>query len=154
LSLCHLEYIMDTDKIFMFKVDNISFGDLNDDELSTMFTDGRLASHFLERQLTKWFPKLTFVDKKGHDHLDEEGNKYDQKCFTKGGLGFAPSHMGGKGRVFVQEEAHEHAKEITYICCDIVDFPLVKVRFAKGSDLIKEFPKCRIPFKMRNEFFR
>ena len=145
---------MDTDKIFMFKVDNISFGDLNDDELSTMFTDGRLASHFLERQLTKWFPKLTFVDKKGHDHLDEEGNKYDQKCFTKGGLGFAPSHMGGKGRVFVQEEAHEHAKEITYICCDIVDFPLVKVRFAKGSDLIKEFPKCRIPFKMRNEFFR
>jgi hypothetical protein len=154
LSLCHLEYIMDTDKIFMFKVDNISFGDLNDDELSSMFTDGRLASHFLERQLTKWFPKLTFVDKKGHDHLDEEGNKYDQKCFTKGGLGFAPSHMGGKGRVFVQEEAHEHAKEITYICCDIVDFPLVKVRFAKGSDLIKEFPKCRIPFKMRNEFFR
>jgi hypothetical protein len=145
---------MDTDKIFMFKVDNISFGDLNDDELSSMFTDGRLASHFLERQLTKWFPKLTFVDKKGHDHLDEEGNKYDQKCFTKGGLGFAPSHMGGKGRVFVQEEAHEHAKEITYICCDIVDFPLVKVRFAKGSDLIKEFPKCRIPFKMRNEFFR
>ena len=154
MSLCHLEYIMDTDKIFMFKVDNISFGDLNDDELSSMFTDGRLASHFLERQLTKWFPKLTFVDKKGHDHLDEEGNKYDQKCFTKGGLGFAPSHMGGKGRVFVQEEAHEHAKEITYICCDIVDFPLVKVRFAKGSDLIKEFPKCRIPFKMRNEFFR
>ena len=145
---------MNTDTVYMFKVDNISFGDLNDDELSTMFTDGRLASHFLERQLTKWFPKLTFVDKKGHDHLDEEGNKYDQKCFTKGGLGFAPSHMGGKGRVFVQEEAHAHAKEITYICCDIVDFPLVKVRFAKGSELIKEFPKCKIPFKMRDEFFR
>ena len=139
--------------VYTFNVENISFGDLNSSELSSMFTDGRLASHFLERQLTKWFPKLTFVDKRGHDHLDEDGNKYDQKCFTKGGLGFAPSHMGGKGRVFVQEEAHDHAKEITYICCDIVDFPLVKVRFAKGSELIKEFPKCKIPFKLRNEFF-
>jgi len=145
---------MDTDTVYMFRVDNISFGDLSQDELKTMFTDGRLASHFLERQLTKWFPKLTFVDGRGHDHLDEEGNKYDQKCFTKGGLGFAPSNMAGKGRVFVQEKAHEHAKEITYICCDIVDFPLVKVRFAKGSELIKEFPKCKIPFKMRDEFFR
>ena len=144
---------MDTSMVYTFNVENISFGDLNSSELSSMFTDGRLASHFLERQLTKWFPKLTFVDKRGHDHLDEDGNKYDQKCFTKGGLGFAPSHMGGKGRVFVQEEAHDHAKEITYICCDIVDFPLVKVRFAKGSELIKEFPKCKIPFKLRNEFF-
>ena len=136
-----------------FTVENISFGDLNQDELATMFTDGRLASHFLERQLTKWYPDLTFVDKKGYDHLDEQGNKYDQKCFTKGGLGFAPSHMGGKGRVFVQEEAHEHAKDITYICCDVVDFPIVKVKFAKGSDLIVDYPKCKIPFSKRKEFF-
>ena len=136
-----------------FVVRNISFGSLTQEELAQMFTDGRLASHFLERQLTKWYPDLTFVDKKGYDHLDEQGNKYDQKCFTKGGLGFAPSHMGGKGRVFVQEEAHEHAKDITYICCDVVDFPTVRVKFAKGSDLIEDFPKCRIPFSKRQEFF-
>lgn len=136
-----------------FVVENISFGTLTQDELAEMFTDGRLASHFLERQLTKWYPFLTFVNKKGHDHLDNTGQKYDQKCFTKGGLGFAPSHMGGKGRVFVQEEAHEHAKDIIYICCDVVDFPTVKVKFAKGEDLIKDFPKCKIPFKMRKEFF-
>ena len=136
-----------------FKVENVSFGDLTEEELSKMFTDGRLASHFLERQLTKWFPFLTFVDKKGHDHIDEDGNMYDQKCFTKGGLGFAPSHMGGKGRVFVQEEAHEHAKKITYICCDITEFPDVRVKFAEGKDLIKEFPKCRIPSSRKEEFF-
>lgn len=134
-------------------VDNISFGDLSDDELSDMFTDGRLASHFLERQLTKWYPELTFVDKRGYDHVDEEGNKYDQKCFTKGGLGFAPSHMGGKGRVFVMEEAHEHAKDITYICCDVVAFPTVRVKFARGKDLIEVYPKCKIPFSKREEFF-
>ena len=136
-----------------FTVENISFGDLNQDELARMFTDGRLASHFLERQLTKRYPFLTFVDKKGHDHLDEEGNKYDQKCFTKGGLTFSPSNMAGKGRVFVQEEAHEHAKDITYICCDVVDFPTVRVKFAKGEELIQEFPKCKIAYSKREEFF-
>lgn len=136
-----------------FTIENISFGDLSSDELDAMFTDGRLASHFLERQLTKWYPFLSFVDKRGYDHLDNEGNKYDQKCFTKGGLGFAPSHMGGKGRVFVQEEAHAHAKDITYICCDVVDFPTVRVKFAKGEELIKEFPKCKIAFSKREEFF-
>ena len=136
-----------------FVVNDISFGDLSQSELSEMFKDGRLASHFLERQLTKWYHYLTFVDKKGYDHVDTMSNKYDQKCFTKGGLGFAPSHMGGKGRVFVQEEAHEHAKDITYICCDILDFPTVRVKFARGKDLIKQYPKCKIPFKDRKEFF-
>ena len=148
MAVQHLNSSCDT-----FVIENISFGDLSDDELSLMFTDGRLASHFLERQLTKWYPELTFVDKRGYDHVDEEGHKYDQKCFTKGGLGFAPSHMGGKGRVFVQEEAHEHAKDITYICCDVVDFPIVKVKFARGSDLIVDYPKCKIPFSKRQEFF-
>jgi hypothetical protein len=136
-----------------WKIDNISFGDLSNNELSDMFTDGRLASHFLERQLTKWYPELEFVDKRGYDHVDKDGNKYDQKCFTKGGLTFSPSNMAGKGRVFVQEEAHDHAKNITYICCDIVDFPTVRVKFSKGSDLIEVFPKCKIPFSKREEFF-
>ena len=136
-----------------FTIDNISFGDLSDSELAVMFTDGRLASHFLERQLTKWYPFLEFVDKRGYDHIDNEGQKYDQKCFTKGGLGFAPSHMGGKGRVFNKEEAHAHAKDIIYICCDVVDFPTVRVKFAKGEELIQEFPKCKIAYSKREEFF-
>ncbi|SVE21876.1 uncharacterized protein METZ01_LOCUS474730, partial [marine metagenome] len=28
-----------------------------------------------------WFPELTFVDARGHDHVDTKGNLYDQKCF-------------------------------------------------------------------------
>lgn len=140
-------------KTYIYEVENISFGTLTQEELSEMFTDGRLVSHFLERQLTKWFPKLTFVDARGYDHVDTEGNKYDQKCFTKGGLTFAPSNMLGKGRKIIEEEAHEHAKDITYICCDVVDFPIVKVKFAKGSDLIVDYPKCKIPFSKRKEFF-
>lgn len=134
-------------------VDNISFGDLTADELSEMFTDGRLASHFLERQLTKWYPELTFVDGRGHDHVDTEGNLYDQKCFTKGGLGFAPSNMVGKGRTIDESVATEHAQKITYICCDVLEFPTVRVKFARGTDLVKDYPKFKIPFSKRKEFF-
>lgn len=136
-----------------FTIDNISFGSLSSEVLAEMFTDGRLASHFLERQLCEWYPYLQFVDKKGYDHIDEEGNLYDQKCFTKGGLTFSPSNMAGKGRVFNKEEAHSHAKNITYICCDITEFPTVRVKFAKGADLIEDYPNCKISYSKRSEFF-
>ena len=81
-----------------YRIRNISFGDLEKDDIHDILKDGRLASHFLERQLEVWYPHLTFVDGRGHDHIDEDGNLYDQKCFTKGGLAFAPSNMIGKGR--------------------------------------------------------
>lgn len=139
---------------YRFTIEKVAFGDLTEQECHQILTDGRLSSHFLERQLCKWFPELTFVDGKGHDHIDSDGQKYDQKCFTKGGLGFAPSKMGGVGRVFIQEEAHEHAKEIIYIACDITKFPNLLVRFEKGSELIVKYPGCKIPYKERLEFFQ
>ena len=91
-----------------FTIDNVSFGDLTEEQCHEILTDGRLASHFLERQLEIWYPYLTFVDGKGHDHVDTDGNLYDQKCFTKGGLAFAPSNMIGKGRSINEEIATEH----------------------------------------------
>jgi hypothetical protein len=146
--------IPNSDTVHTFTLDNLSFGDLSKEEVYECMKDGRLASHFLERQLTKWFPALTRVDQKGHDHVDTDGILYDQKCFTRRGLGFAPSHMGGKGRVFVQEEAHKHAKDLIYIACDINEMPVVRVRFLKGSELIKQYPKCKIPAKDRAEIFQ
>ena len=78
---------------------------------------------------------------------------YDQKCFTKGGLTFAPSKMLGAGRKIVFEEAHAHANTIDYIACDIIDFPKVRVRFCKGSDLVKKYPSCKVKHTQRDEFF-
>lgn len=118
-----------------------------------MFKDGRLTSHFLERQLEIWFPDLTFVNAKGYDHVDSAGVKYDQKCFTKGGLKFMPSTMQGAGRSLNEEVAQAHANEINYICCDIVEFPKVRVVFKRGKDLVKDYPKCAVPFKDRSNFF-
>ena len=104
-----------------YEIQNVSFGDLKQEAIHDILKDGRLASHFLERQLEIWYPHLTFVDGRGYDHVDEEGNLYDQKCFTKGGLAFAPSNMIGGSRSINEEVATEHCKDITYIACDIHD---------------------------------
>ena len=142
-------------KTYTFEV-TATFQDLPQELVNTMFQDGRVASKFLENQLPFWFSSLDFVDAKGYDHVDMETNrKLDAKCFTKGGMGFAPSSMYGAGRKVVKEEAHAHADTIDYIACDVVEFPTVRVRFVKGSDLIKQYTNtgCRVPFKDRDHFF-
>ena len=136
-----------------FKI-NASFGDLPQDLINTMYQDGRVASKFLENILPYWFTDLEFVDKKGYDHVNKvTGRKLDAKCFTKGGLGFAPSSMLGAGRKINIEEAHAHANTIDYIVCDVIEFPKVVVRFVKGSDLVNDYPKCRVTYKKREQFF-
>ena len=140
-------------KTFTFEV-NASFGDLPKSVINEMFKDGRVASKFLENHLPVWFDDLDFVDAHGYDHVRKSnGRKLDAKCFTKGGLTYAPSNMLGGGRKIVNEVAHEHAHEIDYIACDIVDFPTVRIRFVKGSDLVEQYPNCKIPKSKRNEFF-
>ena len=134
---------------------NATFGNLPNSIIETILKDGRLASHFLERQLEIWFPELTFVNARGYDHI-RKGSEilYDQKCFTAtSGLKFAPSKMLGGGRTIDIKEAHAHANTIDYIACDIVDFPKVTVRFLKGSDLVKNYPSCKVKPNQRDEFF-
>jgi hypothetical protein len=140
-------------KNYNFKI-NATFGDLPTSVLEKVLKDGRLASHFLERQLEVWFPELTFVNAKGYDHVRKGSDiLYDQKCFTKGGLGFAPSKMLGAGRKINIEEAHAHANTIDYIACDITEFPKVVVRFVKGSDLVEKYPTCKVKYNQREELF-
>lgn len=138
-----------------FIIENVAFGDLAEETVSQILGDGRIASHFLERQLEIWYPFLKFVDAKGYDHIntDDANDRYDQKCFTKGGLGFAPSSMIGAGRRIDGDVAYNHCKDITYICCDIVDFPKVRVRFVPGGDLLKLYPGFRIPFSDLESLF-
>ena len=140
-------------KNYNFKI-NATFGDLPTSVLEKVLKDGRLATHFLERQLEVWFPELTCVNAKGYDHVRKGSDiLYDQKCFTKGGLGFAPSKMLGAGRKINIEEAHAHANTIDYIACDITEFPKVVVRFVKGSDLVEKYPTCKVKYNQREELF-
>ena len=132
----------------------VSFGDLSQKIVDDLLKDGRLASHFLERQLEIWYPDLTFVNGKGYDHVRKNSDiLYDQKCFTKGGLGFAPSNMVGAKRKINFTEAHAHANSIDYIACDITQFPKVCVRFVSGKDLVEKYPSCKVKYNQKEEFF-
>ena len=134
--------------------DTMSFGDIKQERLYEFFKDGRNASFMLEEQLIHWFPELTRVEgNKDHDHISEDGVKYDAKNFTKGGLNFMPSNQIGAGRKFDSVIAYEKANKLVYICCDIVDFPKVRVIFKSGKDLVKDFPKCRVTKTNREVLF-
>jgi len=134
--------------------DTMSFGDIKKERLYEFFKDGRNASFMLEEQLIHWFPELTRVEgNKDHDHISENGVKYDAKNFTKRGLNFMPSNQIGAGRKFDSEVAYDKANKLIYICCDIVDFPIVRVIFKHGKDLVKDFPNCKISKSNREVLF-
>jgi len=146
--------IIQLNKTYNFTVENVAFGDIPPQRIPEFFKDGRVASFFLEEQLTHWFPVLTRIEgNKDHDHIDESGLKYDAKNFTKHGLKFMPSNQLGEGRKFDAGVAHAKADKLCYICCDIVEFPKVRVRFVEGSDLVKDYPKCSVSFSKREALF-
>ena len=146
---------LELDKTYEYDLtDTMSFGDIKQERLYEFFKDGRNASFMLEEQLTHWFPELTRVEgNKDHDHISENGDKYDAKNFTKHGLNFMPSNQIGAGRKFDSVVAYQKANKLVYICCDIVDFPKVKVIFKDGKDLVKSYPNCKVSKNKREMLF-
>lgn len=141
-------------KTYSFEIKNLAFGDLTKEDLIEIYKDGRVASHLLERHLTKWFPQLTHVPGcADHDHLDATGQQYDAKNFTKSGLNFKPSKMLGVGRTFDYDVMVEKASKLIYIACDIVDFPKVRVVFKSGSELARDYPNGKISKSKREVLF-
>ena len=139
---------------YYFHISDVAFGTLSTSILCELFKDGRVISHFIEKQLEVWFKNLLFEDGKGYDHRCVETDVlYDAKCFTKSGANFSPSVMLGAGRKVNEEELHEHANVMNYIICDVYEFPKIRVVFKKGEDLIKDYPKGKIPFKDREKIF-
>jgi len=156
-----LEY----DKAYEFCIKGqVRLGNLSEAETLELLADGRVASLFLEKQLTKWFPQLKHITGcKDHDHIMElQTNtgttiiKFDQKSFTRsGGCRFMPSYMIGAGRKFDEESFRAHAKNISYIICDITRLPAMKVVFKRGPDLIERYPRGIISktHRSRSELF-
>jgi hypothetical protein len=132
------------DFVYEFTINNTSFGDLTNQELNHLFQDGRVASHFLEIQITKWFSELQRKEiKRGRaksDHIDNDNNLYEMKNFTKYGCKVMPSYQYGGSRKFNFDEYNELAQNTRYIVCDIRSFPVVRVIFKFGSDMVKLFP--------------
>lgn len=140
---------------FTHTIENVAFGTLPPAILSQIFRDGRIFSHFMEHTLAQDY-KLTHVPGcKGYDLVNPSDPtiKYDQKTFTKGGCTFAPSYMKGVGRTFNKEEFNKKVKDMIYVIVSNVNFPEIKIRFVKGSELAAKYPRGEIPFSHYESFF-
>ena len=140
-------------KTYEFEMKNISFDNVPLNSLIELFKDGRHASHILELWIVNNFDNISKYNTKDHDFIDDENNFMEAKNFTKNGAKFMPSRMLGVGRKYIEEEAHKVINSNIYVITDINDMPDIHIRFVKGSELLKEYPKAIIPFKKREEFF-
>jgi hypothetical protein len=146
---------IELNKVYNKKIGGFSFDELSKEELIELFKDGRFASPFMEKMVTKWFPKLKNVNKKHYDHVDIGGNKFEQKGFTGNGCKFIPSDMIGKGRHKDLNKLAEGIEEhnLTYVIADIVEFPFIRIKFIDGKKLLNEYPTGEIKIRQREEFF-
>jgi len=145
------------DKVYKYDLDGtVKFGGLSKEAVYAACRDGRVASHLLEPQIELWFPELTHVKGcKSYDHVrKKDGRLFDAKNFTPaGGCKFLPSKMLGTGRKFNEQEFVKKTSNMTYIICDIVDFPKVRVIFKEGKELAQRYPNGKISKTRRDELF-
>ena len=134
----------------------VKFGSLPKKTVHEVYKDGRVASHLLEPQIEVWFPELRHIRGcKSHDHVHKkDGRLFDAKNFTPaGGCKFMPSKMLGTGRKFNEQEFIHKTSNMTYIICDIVDFPKIRLIFKEGKELAQRYPKGNISKTKREELF-
>jgi hypothetical protein len=144
---------IELNKTYTFAIENFSFDVLTREELIKRYKDGRPFSHFIEPWLTTKFPLKHIEGCKSYDHVDNDQLKYDEKTFTALGCKLPPSGMIGGSRRIDTDVFHGKAKELIYIIVSNVNFPEIKVRFAKGTELITRYPKGTIPFGHHDSFF-
>ena len=61
--------------------------------------------------------------------------------------------MIGEGRKFDKDIFEEKAKKLIYIIVSNIHFPKIKIKFVKGIELIKQYPKGEIKLKEFDKFF-
>jgi len=140
------------DKTYTYTIQNVTFSDFSAEELNELFMDGRISSHFMERDLGKRFNLKHVSGCKDHD-LVAVDLKIDEKTFTRGGCKFMPSNMIGTGRSFNKEEFIKKSSNLVYAIVSVVNFPEIKTRFVKGSILAEKYPMGEISFKKHDDFF-
>jgi len=140
---------------YIYNLAEFSFGNLSSQMIIEIFKDGRPFSHFIEKWLSLNFDLIHIGGCKAYDfvHENDENIKYDQKTFTVRGCKFMPSNMIGEGRKFDKEIFETKAQNLNYIIVSNVNFPEIKIKFVKGTDLINTYPNGVIPSKDFIKFF-
>ena len=156
------------DSIYTFDLTGqVQFGSLPTELINQLFRNGTTASKFMEHHISIWFPEFEFVDQRGYDYIHTATDaRWELKGFTPAsGTRYQPSRMIGGGRQDAVSEQYctdfkrlltEHitANDLNYIITDIVDFPIVRVTFKRGVDLLAAWPMGHIVFKERELLFK
>jgi hypothetical protein len=142
-------------KTFNKIIQNVSFGDLPPAILQEIFKDGRVFAHFAEHLIAQDYALKRVPGCKAHDLIDpaDPSVKYEQKTFTSRQCKLMPSNMQGQGRHFDQAVFVEKSKDLIYVIVSNVNFPEIKIRFVKGSELAAKYPNGEIKFKDHDTFF-
>ena len=132
-------------QVYDFTLQNISFGNLSLDKLYKIYKDGRAFSHLIEPWIECNCPILQHIEGcKDHDFVNRLDNtiKYEAKTWTSNsGLNFQPSNMIGKGRRIDTNKFHDKCNQLIYIIISNINFPRIKIKFIKGNELLKIYPK-------------
>lgn len=146
---------VELNKTFNHTIENVNFDNLPIETVNEIMKDGRVFSHFIEHWLSQKYPLTHVKGCKNYDFKDNNCEKilYDEKTFTKNGCNFCPSNMKGQGRIFNQELFEEKSKKLIFCIVSNINFPHIKIRFVKGEDLIKKYPKGNIELKEHIIFF-
>ena len=61
--------------------------------------------------------------------------------------------MLGQGRVFDREIFEEKTKKLIFCIVSNVNFPIIKIRFVRGIELLQRYQNGIIPFREHDDFF-
>lgn len=115
---------------------------ISEEDVIEYLTDGRRVSFIIERRL-KWENKgweLAPSEGAGYDLIDPEGNLWEVRSITRGGVYFNPSNQVGSGRIFNEEGFRKKLKSIKgFILSDIVNFPVVDIYVVSTEKVITWF---------------
>jgi len=147
---------IELDKTFKHTISNYGFDNLENKDIKEIFKDGRPFSHLIESWMGQNYPLTHIKGCKKYDFTDKKYPEilYDEKTFTKGGCKFSPSNMTGQGRTFNKEVFEEKSRKLIFAIVSNVDFPNIKIRFVRGTNLIAKYPNGKIPFKDHDDFFK
>lgn len=113
---------------------------IKESDVKLYFTDGRRVSFLLERRICNEVikGKLATSEGAGYDLVDPEGNKWEVRSISSGGIYFCPSYMVGSGRSFNKSGFLEKLAEIEgYIISDITKFPEIPFWILNKQSVIK-----------------
>lgn len=99
---------------------------ISTEDVKTYFTDGRRVSFILERRIAFEVINGTLASSEGagFDLIDSDGDKWEVRSISRGGVYFCPSYMVGSGRHFEEIGFLTKLSEIRgYILADIQSFP-------------------------------